>query len=107
MSINVARWSQWRQPAGEERRQSSQDQRKNTRPQGKWRGISAEVDAVGTTVKEKTSTWTQSCKESEKRDRELYKMIEHAAIDERQEHKERNMIKDLLRELQKKKGRGR
>ena len=28
-------------------------------------------------------------------------MVEQAAIDERQEHKERNMIMDLLHELQK------
>ena len=32
--------------------------------------ISAEIDAVGTTVKEKTSTWNGSCKESVKSERE-------------------------------------
>ena len=39
--------------------------------------------------------------ESVKRESELYKMIELAAIDERQEHKERSMLKDLLHQVQK------
>ena len=63
--------------------------------------ISAEIDAVGTTVKEKTNTWNKSCEESEKREAELYKMIELAAVDERQEHKERTMLTDLPHQLQK------
>ena len=49
---------------------------------------SLEIDAVGTTVKEKTNMWHKSCKESVKRASELYKMVELGAIDERQEHKE-------------------
>ena len=59
------------------------------------------MDALGTTVKEKTSTWNKSCKESAKRESELYKMIEQAAIDERQEHKERSMLEGILKQLQK------
>ena len=38
----------------------------------------------------------KSCNESVKRESELCKMVGQAAIDERQEHKERSMIKDLL-----------
>ena len=56
----------------------------------------AKIDVVVTTVKEKTNTWNKSWKESAKRESELYKMVEQAAIDERQEHKEKCMIKDML-----------
>ena len=48
-----------------------------------------------------TNTWNRSCRESEKRESELYKMVQQADIDERQEHKERSMLKDLLQQLQK------
>ena len=43
----------------------------------------------------------KSCKESAKRESELHWMIELAATDERQEHKERSLLKDLLHQLQK------
>ena len=59
------------------------------------------MDALGSTVKEKTNTWNKSCKDSAKRESELYKMVELAAIDERQEDKERSMLKDVLKQLQK------
>ena len=65
------------------------------------REISAETDAVGTTLKSKTNTWNKSCNQSVKRESELYKMVEAAAIDERQETKERIVVKDLLEQLQK------
>ena len=87
---------QWRQLAGREVGQSSHDNWRSTKPQGKWKEISAEIDAVGTIVKEKTNTWNKSCKERAKRESESFKMI-----DERQEHKERSMLKDLLLQLQK------
>ena len=61
----------------------------------KVREISAEMDAVGTTVKEKTNTWNESCKESVKRETELYKMVEAAVMDEKQEQKEREMLEQL------------
>ena len=35
-----------------------------TKPQGKWKEISAEIDEAVTTVKEKTNMWNKSCKES-------------------------------------------
>ena len=54
-----------------------------------------------TTVKEKTSTWNRSCKESVKRETELYKMVEAAVMDEKQEQKERGMIRELPEQLQK------
>ena len=92
--------SHWRQPAGEGG-QSSHDKWRSAKPQSKWKEISAEIDAGGTTVKEKTNTWNKSCKESVKRESELCKMVGQAAIDERQEHKERSMIKDLLNQLEK------
>ena len=54
-----------------------------------------------TTVKEKTNTWKKGGKENAKRESELYKMVEAAVEDEKQEQKERRMIRDLLHELQK------
>ena len=81
--------SRWEQLAGEEGGQSSHDKWKNSQPQGKWKEISVEIDAVETTVKEKTNTWNKSSKESVKRESELHKIFEQAAIDERQEHKQR------------------
>ena len=44
-------------------------------------------------LKEKTYAWIKSCKESAKRETELYKMIEIATKDENQEDTERNTIK--------------
>ena len=60
------------------------------------------MDAVGTTVKEKSSTWNKSCRESAKKETELHKMVEAAVMDEKQEERERGMIRDLLEELRKK-----
>ena len=51
-----------------------------------------------TTVKEKTSTWNRSCKESVKRETELYTKW---LMDEKQEQKERGMIRELPEQLQK------
>ena len=99
--------SHWRPPAGGVVEQNSHDTWRSSKPQGKSKEISAEIDAVGTTVKEKTNTWNKSCRESAKRESELYTMVEQAAIDERQEHKERNMLKDLLQQLQKERRRKR
>ena len=45
-------------------------------------------------MKEKTNTWTKSCKESAKRESEFFKMVELAAIHGRQEDKERSMLQD-------------
>ena len=47
------------------------------------------MDTVGTTVKEKTKTWNRSCKESAKGESELYKMVEAAVMDEKQEEREK------------------
>ena len=58
------------------------------------------MDAAGKTVKEKTNTWNKSCKASVKRETELYKMVEAAVMDGRQE-RERGMIRDLLGEIRK------
>ena len=79
--------------------QSSHDKWKSSKPEGKWQDISAEIDALGTALKEKSSTWTKSCKQSAKRESEFSKMVELAAIDERQEDKERNTIKKTLAQL--------
>ena len=92
--------SRWQQSAGEDGGQSSHDMWKNSQTQGTWREISAEIDAVGTTVKEKTNTWNRSCKESAKWETELHKMVEAAVMDNKQEQKERGMIRDLLEQLQ-------
>ena len=101
-----ARWSKkdwyfkktkphWWPSAGEEVGQTSHDKRKSSKPHGKWQEISVEMDTLGSTLKEETNTWTKSCKESAKRESELYKMVELAAIDQRQEDKERGMLKDV------------
>ena len=74
----------WRPSAGEEVGQSSHDEWKSSKH---WKEISVEMDASGSAVKEKTNTWTKNCKESAKRESYLYKMVELAAIDERQEDK--------------------
>ena len=62
--------------------------------------ISAEMDAVGATEKDETNSWNKSCKESVKRETELYRVFEAAVTDETQEQKERGMIRDLLEQLQ-------
>ena len=59
----------------------------NSQPQVGWKEISAEVDVVRTTVKEKTSTWNKSCKEIAKSELELYNMVEAAVKDEKLEYK--------------------
>ena len=65
------------------------------------REISMEIDAVGATVKEKTNTWNRSVKESVKRETELYKVVEAAVMDEKQQQKGGGMIRELLEQLQK------
>ena len=59
------------------------------------------MDVLGSTLKEKTNTWNKSFKERANRESEFYKMVELAAIDERQEDKERSMLKDVLKQLRK------
>ena len=63
-----------------------------SQPHGKWREISAEMDAVGTTVKEKTNTWNKSFKESANRETAVYKMFGTAVMDDNQEERRRGMI---------------
>ena len=48
------------------------------------------MDAVGKAVKEKTTTWNKSCKESKKKEADIYKMGEIAVADEIQEVRERD-----------------
>ena len=62
---------------------SLHDKWKSSKPQGKWKDISAEMDALGLAFKETSNTWTKNCKESAKKEYELYKMVELAAIYER------------------------
>ena len=64
--------------------------------------ISAEMDAVETAVKEKSNTWHKSCKESTMRETELFKMVEVAVTDEKQEERERGMIRGSFAERGKK-----
>ena len=59
------------------------------------------MDASESALKEKTHIWNKCCKESVKRESEFYKTMEIAAIDERQEDKERSMLKDTLKKLRK------
>ena len=89
--------SRRQQPPGSDGGQSSHHTW-NPQPQVGWKEISAEVDVVRTTVKEKTSTWNKSCKEIVKSELELCKMVEAAVEDEKLEQKERGMIRDLLQD---------
>ena len=89
----------WQQSAGCDGGQSSHDMRDTSQPHGKWREISAEMDAVRTTVKEKTNMWNKSCKESTNRETKVYKMSE-AAVIEKQEERERRMIRTLFGSLE-------
>ena len=82
----------WRSSAVEGAGQSSNDKWKGSKIKDKWKEASFEMDAL----KEKTR-----CKESAKRESEFFKMVELAAIDERQEDKERNIIKKTLKQLRK------
>ena len=54
---------------------------------------------LGSSLKEKKNIWNKICKESAKRDTELYNIIEIAANDEKQEDNERNIIKKTLKQL--------
>ena len=56
---------------------------------------------MGTSVKEKSNTWNKGCKESTKRETGLFKVVEVAVTDEKQEERERVMIRDLRVELRK------
>ena len=60
---------------------------------------SGRVRNLRSALKEKKHTWNKSCKESVKRESELYEMVEIAAIDERQEDKEKSMLKVTLKKL--------
>ena len=66
-----------------------------------WREISLEMDALGSALKEQTHTWNKSCKESVNRESDLYKMLEIAAIDVRQEDTARSVLKDTVQKLRK------
>ena len=79
--------SRWQQPSGSDGGQSSHDTWDISQTKGKWREISTEMDAVGTTVKEKTNTWNKSCEESAKRETEWYKMVEVAVMNEKKRRK--------------------
>ena len=59
------------------------------------------MDLVGTTVRGKTKTLNKRCNESAERETKLHKMVEAAAMYEKQEQKNRGMIGDLLGELRK------
>ena len=90
------------QPAGGDGGQSSHDTWDTAKPKGKWRENSAEIDAVGIGVKEKKNTLHTSGKESRMRETELFTMVDVAATDEKQEERERCMIRDQLVEVRKK-----
>ena len=90
---------QCRSSAHEDAGQSSHDKWKSSRPQGKWKEVSLEVDALGSALKEKTHTLNKSCKESARRETKLYKMIEIAAKDEKQEDKQRSITKKTFTQL--------
>ena len=65
----------WRLLADAEVGQSSHDKWKSSKPQGKSKEISAEIDAVGTTVKEKTNTWNKSCRGAPRENRNFTRWL--------------------------------
>ena len=54
-------------------------------------------------VEEKKSTWTKSGRESEKREADLYDMLEKAARDEKREERDRDKLGDKLEAFLKRK----
>ena len=99
MTERHTRWNSkpknhWRSSPVEGAGQSSHDKLKSSTHQGKWKEISLEMDALGSALKEKTHTWNKSCQESAKRETELYKMIEIATKDEKQEDTEKEDHQD-------------
>ena len=93
--------TRWQQTTGCDGGQSSHDVKDHARSKGKWKEISAEFYAVGTTVKEKKNTWHTSGKESSKREPELHTVVESAATDEKREERDRCRIRDQLVEVRK------
>ena len=73
--------------------QGAKSQSSQSSQRSMWREISAEVDTVGITVNELTKTWSKSCKESLKREKEQYTIVEAAVEDGR---KTRGTIRELL-----------
>ena len=68
MTEKRERWQNKEYPAGEDGGQSSHDTLKISQPQGKWKEICAEIDAVGKAVSEKRTG--------------LHKMFEAAVMNE-------------------------
>ena len=92
----------WRSSAVEDAGQSSHDKWKSSKIQGKWKEVSREMDVLDSSLKEKKHIWNKSCKESAKRETELFKMTEICANDEKQEDNERNIIKKTPEQLREK-----
>ena len=67
---------------------------KHVKPKGKWIEVSADYRVFGALVKEKKVTWTESGRESAKREADLYGMLEKAAADEKREERERDKLVD-------------
>ena len=58
------------------------------------------MEELKANVKEKTNTCNKSCKESAKRESELFKMVEPAAIDEGKRTKKEACFKDISKQRQ-------
>ena len=88
----------WRSSPVEGAGQSSRDRWKSSKPQGKLKEVSLEMDALGSALKEKTHThtWNISCKESATRETQQNKMTEIATKDEKQEDTERTSSRKHL-----------
>ena len=64
--------SNWQRSAVEDAGQSSQDKWKSSKSRAKWKDISHTEEELGVLVKEKKSNLINSCKESSKRETEIY-----------------------------------
>ena len=57
------------------------------------------MDALDSALQEKKNTWHKSCKESAKRETELYKMLESSTYDAKAEDNARSKLKNTLKQL--------
>ena len=83
-----------REPAGSSGGQSSVDVWEHAKPQGKWTEVSADCRVLGALVKEKKRKLRgrRVAKKAQKREADLYDMLEKAVTNEKREEKDRDKL---------------
>ena len=92
--------SNWQGSAIEDAGQSSQDKWKSSKPRAKWKDISRNVRNWVCPWKKK-STWIKSCKESSKRETEIYAISEGMAEDVKVDDGDKSRLSGALKQLRK------